>query len=452
MRVLLVSANRERKPSPVVPLGLLWVAAAARHEHEVALLDLCFSPDPIRALGERIAEFRPDVVGLGMRNLCGNTYQHSDAIVDWYATVARAIRAATTVPFVVGGSAFSLQPERLLERLGADHGVVGEGEQEFPSLLAALERGERPPRLVRAAAVTQHLPPSARRSGLDHLPMPARDLADPRYFTEGFGDGTVNVQTKRGCAFSCAYCDYPDLEGRLVRLRDPEVVADEVLACARIPGASHLFFVDSVFNNPRAHALEVCRAIERRGRALPWVCYATPAVVDEELAQAMARAGCVGVELGSDTGTDETLERLRKPFRREQVLAAHERFAEVGVRDCHTFVVGAFGETVDEVRRTLAFIDEVDPDVAVFIVFREDREAEGLAEARERASILDLLAREAPLRPGWVVPELDIRFGDRVEALLAQRGIRGPSWLHLAALRRGAAAARRRRAAASSGQ
>jgi len=49
VRILLVSANRERLPSPVVPPGLLYVAGAVRDAHDVTLLDLCFEDDPEQA-------------------------------------------------------------------------------------------------------------------------------------------------------------------------------------------------------------------------------------------------------------------------------------------------------------------------------------------------------------------------------------------------------------------
>ena len=84
MRVLLVSANREQLPSPVVPLGLLYVAAAVRDAHEVELVDLCFADDPIHTIQERVAGFRPDVVGLGLRNLHDNTYGSSEPLLGYY--------------------------------------------------------------------------------------------------------------------------------------------------------------------------------------------------------------------------------------------------------------------------------------------------------------------------------------------------------------------------------
>lgn len=435
MKALLVSVNRERLPQPVAPLGVLSVAGALRERHETRVLDLCFEDDPARALTEAIASFRPGFVGLGIRNLHTNAYDGASRLVEEYAALAGVVRAATRAPLVLGGSGFSLRPETLLAELGADHGVVGEGERAVAELARALEAGETPPRLSYGAAVAASpitLRASPLASDLDALPLPARDLVDPRYLAL---DGTEPIQTKRGCAFTCAYCDYPDLEGRRVRVRAPANVARDVeLAAAR--GARHVFFVDSVFNVPRSHALAVCSALEASSAALPWVCYATPRGLDDELVAAMKRAGCVGAEIGTDTGTAETLLRLRKPFTLAHVTAARAAFARHGLADCHTFVLGAEGETLAEVRATLAFVDALDPDVAVFIVFMEDRESVGVGRAPERAAILALLAEEAPKRPGWVVPELGIRFGGKLAKMLARARRDGPSWLSLARSRR----------------
>jgi radical SAM superfamily enzyme YgiQ (UPF0313 family) len=434
MRALLVSANRERLPQPVVPLGVLSVAGALREAHDVRVLDLCFEDDPSEALKAAIAAFSPEVVGVGIRNLHTNAYDGTEGLVDEYAGLARVIRDGTRAPLIVGGSGFSLRPTALMERLGAAHGVVGEGERTLRAMVDALARGETPERIVSGAAVatTTVRLGLAPRGDLDALPPVARDLVDPRYFAH---DGTEPIQTKRGCAFTCAYCDYPDLEGRKVRVRDAEAVADDVVAAAA-RGARHVFFVDSVFNVPRSHALAICDALVRRGVPLPWVCYASPVALDDELVAAMARAGCVGAEIGTDTGTDAMLARLRKPFSLGDVVAARASFARHGMADCHTFVLGAEGETLDDVRATLAFVEALDPDVAVFIAFMEDRESIGVSCTPQRDGILALLAEEAPKRPGWVVPELSIRFGGKLAKVLARAKRAGPSWLWLARSRR----------------
>ncbi len=50
----------------------------------------------------------------------------------------------TTAPIVVGGSGFTLLPEEVLDFLGADYGVVGEGERAFLELLGELSGNAHP--------------------------------------------------------------------------------------------------------------------------------------------------------------------------------------------------------------------------------------------------------------------------------------------------------------------
>jgi hypothetical protein len=78
----------------------------------------------------------------------------------------------------------------------------------------------------------------------------------------------------------------------------------------------------------------------------------------------------------------------------------------------------------------------MNPDIAVFIAFMEDRESMTVGRAQHRDAILELLTREAPKHPGWVCPELGIRFGAKVTHLVNQTSWRGPSWLQYAKMRR----------------
>ncbi len=74
MRVALVSGNREKLPDPVIPLGVLWIAATLPDRHEKTVIDLCFEDEPLSVLRERLDEFRPDVIGVGMRNIQSADY------------------------------------------------------------------------------------------------------------------------------------------------------------------------------------------------------------------------------------------------------------------------------------------------------------------------------------------------------------------------------------------
>ncbi|WP_394830813.1 cobalamin-dependent protein [Pendulispora rubella] len=432
MRVLMISANRDVIPSPVVPIGILALAGAIRDSHDVRVLDLCFEVDFLGAIERAIADFQPELVAIGLRNLHTNAYDVGGrkGLIQIYADMAAAVRRSTQAPLVLGGAGFSLRPKHLMERLGADHGIVGEGERAFRQVADTLARGETPPTIVHGENVVhsdvfpmQRLRRSATIvSDLDMLPPIARDLVDPRYYD---WEGTENIQTKRGCAFGCTYCDYPDLEGRKVRVRNPKTVADEVMARAQVPGVKFVFFVDSVFNVPPKAALELCNELIERNNPLPWTCYATPAAFSPELVEAMVRARCYGVEIGTDAGTDRILKALKKPFNLNDVRRTRALCEEYGLMDSHTFILGAEDETLDETRRTLDFADELDPAVSIFVAFSEDREDRDGVQSKNRRRILEILAEEAPKRPGWVVPEIGLGHHDGPPP----RGTAGPAWI-----------------------
>ena len=139
MRVLLISPNREISPDPVYPLGLASLAAVLKAAGmTVKGSDLCFPPDWQAVLEQDLESFRPDCIGLSIRNIDNVTYHRSTAYLPFIKEVVDLCRRKTKAPIVVGGSGFTLLPEGVLDYLGADYGVVGEGERPFLDLLQEL--------------------------------------------------------------------------------------------------------------------------------------------------------------------------------------------------------------------------------------------------------------------------------------------------------------------------
>jgi radical SAM superfamily enzyme YgiQ (UPF0313 family) len=166
MRIALVSANREQLPDAVVPLGVLYVEAAVRHRHETRLLDLCFVDDPIRSLVQMLEDFRPDLVGIGLRNLQNADYSGCDGNVAYYKTLVEAVRSHCSAKVVLGGGGFSVLPRELMRILRPDFGVAGEGEVTFAHLAEALEAGRSTatiPGLLRLEDGEVEVPPAPGR-------------------------------------------------------------------------------------------------------------------------------------------------------------------------------------------------------------------------------------------------------------------------------------------------
>src|SRR2546422_8452702 len=142
VRILLISANQERSPDPVAPLGVCYVATAtAEAGHDVSVLDLCFAVDPERAVQEAVRDVRPQMIGISLRNVDNCAYPDTVSYLAHYRGVVEACRRASAAPVILGGSAFTTMPAYYLRQLGAPYGVVGEGEVAFVRLLDRLAAG-----------------------------------------------------------------------------------------------------------------------------------------------------------------------------------------------------------------------------------------------------------------------------------------------------------------------
>jgi radical SAM superfamily enzyme YgiQ (UPF0313 family) len=227
MKILLISVNRERMPFPVFPLGLAYIARGLREEgHQIEVMDLCFSQEGSVDLNNTLGRFKPDLIGVSLRNLDNLTYPTSISYLKDVEAVIGNCRRSTSSRLVIGGSGFSLAPLELLQHLDVDFGIVGEGEEAFRHLLRSLGRGDPISPSPHLLVKEKPLPDLIEGAKVFPIQSPDRSLFETqRYLEEG---GMGNIQTKRGCPFSCIYCTYPLLEGRKVRLRKTEVVVEEI--------------------------------------------------------------------------------------------------------------------------------------------------------------------------------------------------------------------------------
>ena len=371
MRVLLVYSNQSRELVPAPPVGLSYVATATRAAgHEVRLLDLAFSQSLEQELAAGIADFAPDVVGLSIRNIDNVILQRFESPREALQAQIRIIRQLALgkdglpVPLVLGGPAVSILAERSLDFFGADYAVVGEGEEAFPTLVTALERGtplddvaglcwrkdgvltRNPTQLLRCFA----------QSGME-------DWLDWGAYQK-LG-GTWALQTKRGCPMRCSYCVYPLIEGRRIRPRDPVEVVDEIERVLRetaAPGKTRpktFEFVDSTFNIPASHAIEICQEIIRRKVKANFTTMGlNPRDVPPELLPLMKRAGFNSVMITPEAACQTMLDNYSKGFTMADVENTLKQVKASGIKSMWFFMLGAPGETMDTCAETIRFVQE----------------------------------------------------------------------------------------------
>src|SRR5581483_9268332 len=113
MRVLLIYSNRSRMMEPAPPIGLSYVATAARQAgHEVRFLDLMISRQPLTELRRDLAEFKPEGVGLSVRNIDNVVAQRTSWHLDEVGELGAAVGAGSKARPVLGDPAIGIRGDK----------------------------------------------------------------------------------------------------------------------------------------------------------------------------------------------------------------------------------------------------------------------------------------------------------------------------------------------------
>jgi radical SAM superfamily enzyme YgiQ (UPF0313 family) len=86
-----------------------------------------------------------------------------------------------------------------------------------------------------------------------------------------------------------------------------------------------------------------------------WRCILYPHEVSEELADAMAAAGCVEASLGFESGNEGVLRAMNKQFGPADVRRVSDLLRARGIRRDGFLLVGGPGETMASVEESVAF-------------------------------------------------------------------------------------------------
>ncbi len=270
---------------------------------------------------------------------------------------------------VVGGPYISAQarvpdPEYvqgIFKYIGADYYIISsEGEAALADLLTALKAGEA--NLGKVENLAYHdgdtgyvlTAASTESNPLDE------DLIDYRIFRPEDVGQLLSIRTAKSCPFTCSFCGFPQRAGRYNYL--PVEKVEQLLDhLAELGSVNTLTFLDDTFNVPKKRFKEILRMMIRKGYGFRWNSFYRSDHGDPETIELMAAAGCEGVFLGTESGSDLMLQRMNKTSRRHHYLEALPLFREAGILAHTNFIVGFPGETADTVQETIDFIEEGRP-------------------------------------------------------------------------------------------
>ena len=331
MRVLLLQAYLGRKEQLVVfPLGICYIATALSNSgHDVRALDLNLCGDPFTDLEKELRAFRPEVVGISLRNI--DTTQKKD-IFYYFKTLrptAQLIKKVDpSIKTLIGGAGFSMFATEIMEKVTEiDMGVYLEGEESVVNLLGSISNPQKVKGIFCRDKGKIVFTGPEELPDVERLPIPRRDFFEVnRYIDPAYVFSSIGIQTKRGCPLRCAYCTYPFLNGKRTRLRTPQSVVDEIEYLADRFGVKNFTFADSVFNIPSGHAEGICREIIRRkvNQKVRWTAWFEIKGFTEGILYLAKEAGCYGISFSPDAASDESLKALGKGIKEEDIYRSLE--------------------------------------------------------------------------------------------------------------------------------
>jgi anaerobic magnesium-protoporphyrin IX monomethyl ester cyclase len=278
-------------------------------------------------------------------------------------------RAWPDKKIVLGGTAITQMHKYLVDKTRikalfdvCDAIVVGEGETAICEMASAVERidGEHafPNTLTYSAQRDVVTYPGNRYESVPALGTPAYDHRWELYLSPARG---INYSPTRGCYWNrCTFCDYglnTDKPTSPWRERRIEQVIADLRAAQQQNGIEYVYFAVDVM--APGYLERLSDAFVQADLRLRWAAeLRMEKIFSAERARKMAKAGCVCVSFGMESGSQRILDLMDKGTRIEFMGATMKNFASEGIA-CQLMAFTEFPtETPEERAATYEFIRE----------------------------------------------------------------------------------------------
>lgn len=297
-----------REPHLPVEFGYAKAILEGRG-HEVLLIDAHLENLPLSRIKTGLETFRPDITVL--TTAPGYLFWRCPPPELRVPIQAASAIAGISGTLVLVGPHPSATPHAALKKTGADIAIRGEFETLLPVLAeVSTTEWKKIPSLVIAgdgmfdsgiphACDLNELPVLLWPSGLIEL----HGHHHHRFDSQPKGPG-AEVESSRGCPFRCTFCSKEFFRDRY-RKRSLAIVTEE-LSALRSQGVEYIYFIDEIFLPDKGLLSRI------RSLGLKFGIQTRIDLWDREMLELAGAAGCVSVEAGIESISEEGRAQLGK--------------------------------------------------------------------------------------------------------------------------------------------
>ncbi len=380
------------------PYGIIQLAAyLEKHVAgvEIGVLDCNCEKVDWKALEQRIANFKPDVVACASLATC-NTY----SVVKTLETAKHMAPNALTV---TGGQHFTATAEAsLVQYPEIDVIVRGEGEQTLAELIKTYQTkgsfsGVQGISYRQNGKIT-HNPQRAQIENLEDLPFPGYHLVKANmtkyHFTimGGKNNPYALIEGGRGCNHQCTFCTQWRHWQACWRVKTPKRIADELAYCHNEFGSKFVWLTDDNFGSGQ-RPTEIAEEII--ARKLPedvqWFVQARcdDIIRNKDILPRLRKSGLNWVLLGVENSNPETLEGFKKGITPNDAKQAVRLLKDNGIFAHAMLIIGNRKDTPESIRQIREFANNLDPDFVMFGILTPFPGTEVYAESERNGWIED---------------------------------------------------------------
>jgi anaerobic magnesium-protoporphyrin IX monomethyl ester cyclase len=380
------------------PLGILELAAYVESkipDVEIDVLDCQADHLDWDGLEKYVESFGPDIVASSSVATC-NAYTT-------VRTLASAKKVNPSILTIAGGQHFTATADESLRTYPEIDAIVrGEGELTLAELVSAAKNSKSFADIKGISFQSNgrvfHNPDRPLIANLDELPLPAYHFVENHirnyHFTMMTGPKTIYalVEGSRGCPHRCTFCSQWKHWQGTYRSKSPKRIADEFEFLCKNFGAEFLWLTDDNFPlGPFADKL--CDEIVDRGIAedIMWFIQARcdDVVRHSNLLPKMRSAGNMWILTGAESGSEETLRNVKKGISPDQTGDAVRLMKKSGIFAQATFIIGHRDDTHKTLSDLREFVNNIDPDLAIFMLLTPFPGTDVYEEARGNSWIED---------------------------------------------------------------
>lgn len=173
------------------------------------------------------------------------------------------------------------------------------------------------------------------------------------------------VISNRGCRAQCTFCSVRNFNGVGVRRRSVDSVVDELKKLRFDHDIKHIMWLDDDFLYNPKESINLFNAISKSNLDMTWDCSngVIAAACKDEVIDAAEKSGCIGVNIGMESGDRDILKSVRKPGTVENFLKAAEVFRKYEKINARVFLMIGFpNESYQNILNTIEVSKQMSSD------------------------------------------------------------------------------------------